>query len=96
MSRRDDGGTAFPMQDAQAAHAYASVKVAEIDDAAERDKVYIRARAEAVRGMSLRDYFAAGAMQGFAADPNTTGEPALIAKVAYQWADAMLAERKKP
>ena len=43
--------------------------------------------------MTLRDYFAAKAMQGFAADPDTTGPAEVIAKVAYQWADAMLSAR---
>jgi DNA-directed RNA polymerase alpha subunit len=45
------------------------------------------------KGMTLRDYFAAKAMQGFAADPDTTGPAEVIAKVAYQWADAMLEAR---
>ena len=46
-------------------------------------------------GMTLRDYFAAKAMQGFAADPDTTGPAEVIAKVAYQWADAMLRAREQ-
>ena len=47
-------------------------------------------------GMTMRDYFAAKAMQGFAADPNTASIPCIeIASLAYQWADAMLAERDK-
>lgn len=46
-------------------------------------------------GMTLRDYFAAKAMQGFAADPNTAQSPIkAIAHTAYEWADAMLAERE--
>jgi predicted DNA-binding transcriptional regulator AlpA len=45
-------------------------------------------------GMTLRDYFAAKAMQGFAADPDTTGSAEIIAKVAYQWADAMIKARE--
>jgi hypothetical protein len=44
-------------------------------------------------GMTLRDYFAAKAMQGFAADPFTPGPAEVIAKVAYEWADAMLSAR---
>ena len=47
-------------------------------------------------GMTLRDYFAAKAMGGFAADPNYGAEPERMAEYAYKWADAMLAERKKP
>ena len=49
-------------------------------------------------GMTLRDYFAAKAMQGFAADPEAnwqdgTGLPGM-ARCAYQWADAMLKQRE--
>ena len=48
-------------------------------------------------GMTLRDYFAAKAMQGFAADPEAnwqdgSGLPGM-ARCAYQWADAMLKAR---
>jgi hypothetical protein len=46
-------------------------------------------------GMTLRDYFAAKAMQGFIACPNTRGEPNDIAEWCYTMADAMLAERSK-
>ena len=44
-------------------------------------------------GMTLRDYFAAKAMQGFAAyiGPSMTFESR--AKIAYEWADAMLKAR---
>ena len=47
-------------------------------------------------GMSLRDYFAAKAMQGFAADPQTSWQDGGkgMARCAYQWADAMLEARK--
>lgn len=57
------GGTAFPMQDPQAIHAYAAARTADMADAPveERDRVYLAARAEAVSGMTLRDYFASGA-----------------------------------
>jgi len=45
-------------------------------------------------GMTLRDYFAAKAMQGFATKlgPEATFETR--ASVAYQWADAMLKARE--
>lgn len=48
-------------------------------------------------GMSLRDYFAAKAMQGFAADPNASWPDGMqgMADCAYRWADAMLEARKK-
>jgi len=46
-------------------------------------------------GMTLRDYFAAKAMQGFAADPNLEESftETEIAKMAYRWANAMMIER---
>ena len=43
-------------------------------------------------GMTLRDYFAAKAMQGWAADSGVTTE--LGAKWAYEMADAMLRARE--
>lgn len=46
-------------------------------------------------GMTLRDYFATKAMQGFAAS-NDGGWRSInhIAETAYEWADAMLAARE--
>ena len=46
------------------------------------------------RGMTLRDYFAAKAMQGLVGAPQSFPR-ATIAEHAYQMADAMLAEREK-
>lgn len=51
--------------------------------------------------MTLRDYFAAKAMQGqLAFSPHDsfdkTNTPDEVAKLAYRFADAMLAERDKP
>lgn len=46
-------------------------------------------------GMSLRDYFAAQALSGVMADPNGWNRPANTAANAYDYADAMLAERAK-
>jgi hypothetical protein len=43
-------------------------------------------------GMTLRDYFAAAALQGLLAGGSTV---LLDASVAYSFADAMLAERAK-
>ncbi len=45
------------------------------------------------RGMTLRDYFAAKAMQGILADPSTP-EIMDIAGAAYEMADAMLKARQ--
>ena len=48
----------------------------------------------AFQGMTLRDYFAAKALQGLATDPRLgpDGEAAL----AYRYADAMMKARMKP
>lgn len=51
-------------------------------------------------GMSMRDYFAAKAMQGFAASPSMIDSNDLraisyVAAASYAMADAMLAERAK-
>jgi hypothetical protein len=45
--------------------------------------------------MSLRDYFAAAAMQGLLANIDTTSGKAQLAKSCYALADAMLAERAR-
>jgi hypothetical protein len=45
------------------------------------------------KGMTLRDYFAAKAMQGILADPSTP-EIMDIAGAAYEMADAMLKARQ--
>lgn len=100
MRKAENGGTAFPMQDPQSIHAYAVAAVDGITDPGERDRAYLKARAEAVGGMTLRDYFAAKAMQGMAAGhfakyghEDYWPRPE-IASEAYEMADAMLAERK--
>ena len=46
-------------------------------------------------GMTLRDYFAAKAMQGLLADSNVIGSTENVSTAAYKMADAMLAERNK-
>lgn len=94
----ETGGTAFPMQDPVAIHAYATARIAHMggEPDEERERAYVAARAEAVGGMTLRDYFAAKAMQGA-----TTGDGGLpdssycqqIARRAYEMADAMLKAR---
>lgn len=49
---------------------------------------------QAARGISVRDYFAAKAMQGICAQQETWGcSVGEIAKNAYKMADLMLAER---
>jgi hypothetical protein len=47
------------------------------------------------KGMSLRDYFAAAALQGMSANTLCNDwPPEILAKTAYQQADAMLAARE--
>jgi hypothetical protein len=45
-------------------------------------------------GMSLRDYFAAKAMQALLGNPEIDGEPSAYSQLAYKYADAMLKARK--
>lgn len=47
-------------------------------------------------GLSVRDYFAAKALQGMCADGSIHGSNAEIAGTAYALADAMLKARKEP
>ena len=48
-------------------------------------------------GMTLRDYFAAAALKGLIASPSIDDAMSTIqiCACAYEWADAMLAERAK-
>ena len=45
------------------------------------------------KGMSLKDYFAAHALQGMIAEPSLKATPDEFAQKAYQIADAMLKAR---
>lgn len=51
---------------------------------------------EPFKGITLRDYFAAKAMQGFAAMSDVDGFSSVeeMAKMSYKWADAMLKVRE--
>ena len=51
---------------------------------------------EPFKGMTLRDYFAAKAMQGFAAMSDVDGFSSVeeMAKMSYKWADAMMKVRQ--
>jgi hypothetical protein len=44
--------------------------------------------------MTLRDYFAAAALQGCLADENSVGTADVFAKLSYAYADAMLKARE--
>jgi len=98
----NDGGSAFPMQDAHAIHAYALGAVQHLTETDERDRIYTAARAAAVGGMSLRDHFAGLAMQAaisghiahYGHDSNHWSVEA-IASHAYEQADAMLKARAR-
>lgn len=70
------------------------------DDEAEGflDEVVLPGARHEYSGMTLRDYFAAKAMQGFAASPsmidsNDSRAITYVAAASYAIADAMLAER---
>jgi len=56
------------------------------------DKAWTEAMAE--DGMTLRDYFAAKAMQGMMTDPDLSISVHKVAEWAYAQADAMLEARK--
>ena len=90
-----NGGPAFPMQEPQAIHAYAVAAIDGITDHDERDRAYLKARAEAVGGATLRDYFAAKAMQGLMASPADPESMEVAAKWSYKLADAMLKAREE-
>ena len=46
-------------------------------------------------GITLRDYFAAAALQGLCANPNADEFSDVITESAYTFADAMIKERAK-
>ena len=84
MTKIKDGGSAFPSGVEEVKHpenggAITSIKMQ-----------------PANKGMTLRDYFAAKAMQGLLISSSEYGiEEQDCAKYAYQYADAMLAERER-
>jgi hypothetical protein len=43
----------------------------------------------------LRDRFAAAAITGMLADPDGCSSPTIGARIAYEWADALMAARLK-
>lgn len=45
-------------------------------------------------GMTIRDYFAAAALQGMLACPEESCEAVMISEEAYKYADAMLKARQ--
>ena len=104
MSTIETGGPAFPMQEPKAIHAFAVAAVDGITDPDERVPAYNKARGEAACGATLRDYFAAKAVQGLACSDTTLWpsgadeaddppDALFMARTAYMIADAMLAAR---
>jgi len=97
MTKINDGGPAFPASEGEAHQiAYAEMMASGAATSEEKDAVYMAAKAAALRGMSLRDYFAAKAMQGFMANKSNPGtfNPIDDARYAYALADAMLRARE--
>lgn len=95
MSERDDGGPAFPLDAAEAV----AVAVTNLPPGT-NDVDYIAKLTRLRSGMSLRDYFAAKAMQALiiakapSIELNARGWPMFAEVDAYLIADAMLKARK--
>lgn len=89
MSAPNDGGPAFPV-----------VQTQEHWVRDNEDKFQVIGLVESTGGMTLRDYFAAKAMQGALSGHHAHAghedywPPAGVASYAYEMADAMLAARK--
>ena len=49
----------------------------------------------AIQGMSMRDYFAAKAMQAMLVNRNDASYLEKMPKICYQWADAMMKARNE-
>lgn len=99
------GGNAFPVGGHGEAHRIGAEAIQGITDPDERDRVYIAVAAQAAQGMTLRDYFAAKAMQGYLANPwqakeldetgdSSTEQMRIVAEISYAMADAMLVARE--
>ena len=102
MSTKETGGPAFPCSENGTSHTIAMAAMLQLPETAstdEKDKVYIQTKANAMQGMSLRDYFAAKAMQAliakspFLAEPQSFEVHEKTSFGAYEYADAMLAAR---
>jgi hypothetical protein len=103
---RDDGGPAFPTNDTQHAHAIAAAAEDALTGGThdERERAYLRARGQAMRGMTLRDYFASqvdltpyAPLELFrlihGVDPTVEQLAECIAAIRLTEADAMLKAR---
>ena len=92
MSRKT-GVPAFPIGNEGELHRIGLAATEGAADITERDRLYIAATAQAAQGMTLRDYFAAKAMQGILCSGSQWPDQK-IAELAYSMADAMLAGRE--
>lgn len=98
MSTKETGGPAFPCSENGTSHTIAMAEMLKLPETAstdEKDKVYIQTKANAMQGMSLRDYFAAQAVAGMFSPGIWPKHEHMLtaAKSAYLLADAMLAAR---
>lgn len=107
METKSDGGPAFPCTENGTSHTIAMAAMLELPATAsadEKDKVYITTKAQAIQGMSLRDYFAGKCdisqyvpvdvfYRTYGRNPDASELAALIAEIRYIEADAMLAAR---
>ena len=89
---KNTGGPAFPVADG-AAHRIA------MQTAGDDEAKYIAESAKALSGMTLRDYFAAKAMQAMISNPSiidndSDGAINYASSAAYKFADAMLKARE--
>lgn len=88
---------AFPLSNADFAHAMGMAASVRIGDSAERERTYIEARAQAVKGLTKREHFAAMALSGLCANPGHQDRRAdYQASDAVDYADALLAQLAKP
>lgn len=92
MSQIKDGGPAFPMLDQGAVHQQGCRAIEGVTDGEARDRLYIEAINRAGAGMTLRDYFAAKAMQSHLLT-HTDSSTRNIVEWSYQVADEMIAAR---
>jgi hypothetical protein len=100
MSTKETGGPAFPCSENGTSHTIAMAAMLQLSETAsteEKDKVYIQTKANAMQGMSLRDYFAAkymqGAVAGMLASDHDYPNRENMAQYAYLQADAILDAR---
>lgn len=89
MTTANNGGPAFPVTDVSTTHRIGVVAVEGITDTEERDRIYTAATVRAAQGMTLRDYFAAKALQGYLASFDPHVDPVefatKIAEDATRW-----------